>query len=310
MQPNLNFRVGSVTKLFVATAVLKLVDEGRIAPADSVDRWLPGILPYGAEITVRELLNHTSGVPNYPDSIWRALHRSPQERLRAWSPQELVGLVSDRPAIGAPGAAWSYSNVGYILLGLVVEAATGRPLASELSRLVFEPAGLQHSSLPVGSTTIPSPSARGYSPRLTDDLEVVDGPLVDFTEQDPSYAWAAGAAVSNLEDLTRFLRALLGGKLLPPELMAEMLATVSVPPESVPLPLYDRYGLGIVEVDTPAGSLFGGPGGIPGFFTMVLSTRDARRQMGVMVNIGERANAELVETFIRATRSLGERLLS
>ena len=91
---------------------------------------------------------------------------------------------------------------------------------------------------------------------------------------------------------------------------SELLTTVPVPPKSVPLPLYDRYGLGIVEVETPAGSLFGGPGGIPGFFTIVLGTQDARRQMGVMVNIGERANARLVETFLRVTRALGERLLS
>ena len=97
----------------------------------------------------------------------------------------------------------------------------------------------------------PGPSSRGYSPRLSDELEVVDGPLVDFTEQDPSYAWAAGAAVSNLEDLARFLRALLGGELLPPELIAELLTTVPVPTESVPLALYDRYGLGIVEIVRP-----------------------------------------------------------
>ena len=114
---------------------------------------------------------------------------------------------------------------------------------------------------------------------------MITGPLLDFTAQNPSWAWAAGALVSTLDDLGHFFRALLGGRLLPPRLLAEMLSTVTVPPGAVPLPLYDRYGLGLLEVETPAGRLAGNVGGIPGFLSIVLSTPDGRQQLGVMINV-------------------------
>jgi D-alanyl-D-alanine carboxypeptidase len=310
MQPHLRFRAGSVAKPFVAGLVLQLHAGGKLSLSDTVERWLPGILPYGAEITIRQLLNHTSGIPNYSTSLWRALYGASGARFRSWAPRELVALVADQPAAFAPGRVWSYSNAGYVLAGLIVEAATRSTLGAELSRRIFEPLGLRHTSFPLNATGIPGPSSRGYSPPLSAELDILDGPLLDFTDQNPSYAWAAGALVSNLEDLARFLRALLGGRLFPAELRADMLTTVPVPPESLPLPLYARYGLGVVEVDTPAGSLVGGPGGIPGFLNMVLSTRDGRRQLGVMINVGDRAPGPVVEAFMHALREFGTRLLA
>jgi D-alanyl-D-alanine carboxypeptidase len=115
--------------------------------------------------------------------------------------------------------------------------------------------------------------------------------------------------VSDLEDLTRFFRALLGGRLLPPGLLAEMLPTVTVPPGSIPLPLYDRYGLGLLETETPAGRLVGNAGGIPGFLSIVLSTHDGRRQLGIMINVLV-APVVVVEAFMQVVRDLGVRLLS
>jgi D-alanyl-D-alanine carboxypeptidase len=152
--------------------------------------------------------------------------------------------------------------------------------------------------------------SRGYSLPLSPQLEVVDGPLIDFTVQNPSYAWAAGGLISNLRDLERFFRGLLGGELLPSELLSEMLTTVPVRRASLPLPLFDRNGLGIIEADTPAGSLVGAAGGIPGFLTIVFSTPDGRRQLGVMINVGDRAPGPVVATFLRAFRVLGLRLRS
>ena len=97
---------------------------------------------------------------------------------------------------------------------------------------------------------------------------------------------------------------------MPPRLITELLTTVDVPPTSVPLPLLDRYILGIVEIDTPSGSLVGHPGGIPGFLSMTLSTRDGRRRLGVMTNVGDRAHEPVVDAFIRAFTELGTRLLT
>jgi D-alanyl-D-alanine carboxypeptidase len=310
MRPDLHFRVGSATKSFVAALVLKLLSQGAISLSDTVDRWLPGILSYADRVTVRQLLNHTAGVPQYTDIVWRELYASSQARFRAWSPRELVALVADRPLDFAPGTGWSYSNTGYILLGLIVEGATGETLDRELARAIFGELELSHTSFPIGALEIPSPASRGYSPPLGPELEVVGGPLEDFTDQDPSYAWAAGAAVSNLENLTRFFRTLLSGGFLPPRLVSQLLSTVGVPPASVPLPLLDRYGLGVAELDTPSGRLVGHAGGIPGFLSMTLSTTDGRRQLAVMVNVGDRAPAPLVDAFIGAFRELGTQLLS
>jgi D-alanyl-D-alanine carboxypeptidase len=285
MRPELHFRAGSLTKSLVATVVLQLVAEGRLSLQDSLQRWLPGILAYGDQVSIGQLLNHTSGVPQYTATIERALYGSGQGRFRDWSPRELVALVADRPPDFVPGSAWSYSNTGYILLGLVVETAGGGTLAQELQRRIVEPLGLRATYLPGDARELPVPMSRGYSLRVGPGGEALDGPLLDFTVQNPSWAWAAGALVSNLEDLVGFFRALLGGRLLPPGLLAEMRTTVAVPPGSIPLPFYDRYGLGLLEVETPAGRLVGQLGGIPGYLSMVLSTPDGRRQLGVMINL-------------------------
>jgi D-alanyl-D-alanine carboxypeptidase len=309
MRPELHFRAGSLTKSLVATVALQLVAEGRLSLQDSLQRWLPGILLYGEQVTIRQLLNHTSGVPHNWATIEQTLFRSSEGRFRGWTPAELVAVVADQPPDFPSGTAWSYSNTGYVLLGLVVEAASGSTLGQELHRRIFGPLGLQGTSFPGTSPDIPSPRSHGYSLPLGPQGEPLDGPLLDVTAQNPSWAWAAGALVSDLEDLTRFFRALLGGRLLPPELMAEMMPSVTVPPGSIPLPLYDRYGLGLLETETPAGRLVGMVGGIPGFLSIVLSTHDGRRQLGVMINLLV-APVAVIEAFIQVVRELGMQLLS
>jgi D-alanyl-D-alanine carboxypeptidase len=309
MRPELRFRAGSMTKSLVAAVVLRLAAEGRLSLADPLERWLPGTLPYGDRVSLRQLLNHTGGVPQRTATLVQELYASRPGRLRAWTPQALVAMVADeRPAFPA-GTAWSYSNTGYILLGLVVEAASQRTLEQELGRSILGPLGLRDTLLPDSAPEIPGPSARGYSLPLGPDGEALDGPLLDFTVQNPSWAGAAGALVSTLPDLTRFFRALLGGRLLPPPLLAEMTTMVAVPPGSIPLPLYDRYGLGLLEVETPAGSLLGNAGGIPGFLSIVLSTPDGHRQLGLMIN-ALLAPAPVNEALLQGSRALGGRLLS
>jgi len=303
MEARLRFRAGSLTKSLVATVVLQLVAEGRLSLADTLEHWLPKILPYGDQVTIRQLLGHTSGVPQDWATIERTLYGSRQGRFRSWSPQALVALVAGRPPSFPPGTAWSYCNTGYILLGLLVETAGGATLAQELQRRIVEPLGLRSTYLPSDAREIPGPMSRGYSLPVRPRGEVLDGPLLDFTVQNPSWAWAAGALVSDLEDLVGFFRALLGGRLLPPGLLAEMLSTIPVPPGSIPLPLYDRYGLGLLEMGTPAGRVVGQLGGIPGYLSMVLSTPDGRRQLGVMSNVLVAPDA-MYEAFMRTFREL------
>jgi D-alanyl-D-alanine carboxypeptidase len=163
MRPELHFRAGSLTKSLVATVVLQLVAEGRLSLQDSLQRWLPGILPYGEQVTIRQLLNHTSGVPQNWATIEQTLYRSSGGRFRVWTPRELVALVADQPPGFPPGTAWSYPNTGYLLLGLVVEAASGSTLGQELHRRIFGPLGLHGTSFPETSSGIPSPRSRGYS---------------------------------------------------------------------------------------------------------------------------------------------------
>ena len=248
-------------------------------------------------------------MPHNAGSVERTLYGSRQGRLRSWSPRELVALVADRPPDFPPGTAWAYSNTGYSLLGLVVEAVTGNPLAQELDRCILGPLGLAGTSLP---TDAPASRARRRAATACPAAragDALDGPLLDVTLQNPSHACAAGALVSDLQDLTGFFRALLSGRLLPPGLLAEMRTTAAVPPGSIPLPFYDRYGLGLLEVQTPAGRMVGNAGGIPGFLNIVLSTQDGRRQLGVMTNL-LLAPGPVYEAFTEAFQYLGAWLLS
>jgi D-alanyl-D-alanine carboxypeptidase len=277
MRPKLNYRVASVTKPFVATVVLQQVAEGRLSLSDTVERWLPGILPYGGQVSIRQLLNNTSGVPEYLLVPLLELYESKQGRFRSWTPRELVALVAGQSPLFPPGTTYSYSNTNYVLAGLIVEAATGRTLGQELKRHIIRPLGLRDTFFPVNRPDIPGRNARGYSLPLGDQGPVLDGPLLDFTVYNPSLAWAAGNLVSDLADLQRFFRALLDGRLLPPELLAEMTTTV-------PIGQGAGYGLGLLVLETPCGRLIGHDGGIPGFITIVLSTQDGRRQFGIMVN--------------------------
>src|SRR4051794_5696776 len=146
MRPEDRFRVGSQTKPLVATVVLQLVDEGRLSLSDTVEHWLPGILPYGDHITVRQLLNHTSGVPEYALVPKRDLYRG--IRFRSWTPRELVALVADKPQMFPAGSAWSYSNTNYVLAGLIVEAARGPNPRGRPAQRALPPPGLPRPHLP------------------------------------------------------------------------------------------------------------------------------------------------------------------
>jgi D-alanyl-D-alanine carboxypeptidase len=211
MRPSDRFRAGSLTKPFVATVVLQLVAEGKLSLSDTVERWLPGILPYGDQITVRQLLNHTSGVPDYTPAPLAGLYRG--DRFRSWRPGELVGLVAGQPPDFPPGSAWSYSNTGYVLLGMIIERVTGQRLGRELERRIFRPLRMRDTSFVTNFPWLAGRHADGYSLQYDDGYNPIEGTLFDITVFNPSFAWAAGAVLSNEADLAPFFGALLGGRL-------------------------------------------------------------------------------------------------
>jgi D-alanyl-D-alanine carboxypeptidase len=266
MRPADRFRVGSVTKTLVATVVLQLAAEGRLRLDDSVERWVPGLVPNGGAITLRHLLQHTSGLGEYVDDP--RVKRGP-----ARGPRALVRLaVSDPPAFEPPGARFSYSSTNYLVLQLVVEAATRSPLARELERRIFSPLGLQGSAF--APFRVAGPHARGY--RAPSHEGVVTGEPVPTTGEDAAWAWGAGAIVSNADELARFFSALLRGELLDADLLRDMQTVVPAG--------RNRYGLGLAAFPTPCGTAWGHTGNVGGYVTIAWNTRNASRQLVLMIN--------------------------
>ena len=265
MRPGDLFRVGSITKAFVATVVLQLVAEQKLALDDTVERWLPGLLQDGRRITLRQLLGHRSGLFDYggDDKFLAAAFGNPARR---WAPRELVAIASAHRPYFPPGAGWAYSNTNYVVVGLIVEAATHRPLAGELARRIFVPLGLRATRFD-DAYRMAGPHAHGYF--LAPLLDVSDGRL--------SYVWAAGALVSNADDLARFFRALLGGRLVRADLLKAMETPVGRTSEFA-------YGLGLEKMPGPCGVLWGHTGGSPGYVADALNSKDGRRQVVVLVN--------------------------
>lgn len=286
------FRVGSVTKTFVATVVLQLVAERRLSLDDSVERWLPGLVPKGQTISVRQLLGMTSGLFDYLNDGDKTLERQwlAGDLTHPWKPRELVRIATKHPPHFAPGADWSYCNTCYVLLGLIVEKATGHPLASELRRRIFVPAGLRATTFD-SDPTISGPHAHGYE-------LLGKPPLVDVSVFSPTIGWAAGAIVSTADDLARFYRTLLGGRLLRADLLRKMETTRRISKDF-------GYGMGLMNLTLPCGLAWGHNGGIPGYRTWVLSRKDGRRQVVVLANLGEdslgqKGEQAMLETLAKA----------
>ncbi|MFI0985055.1 serine hydrolase domain-containing protein [Streptomyces exfoliatus] len=256
-------RIGSNTKTFTAVVVLQLVGEGKVDLDADVDTYLPGLVRGdgidGRHITVRQLLQHTSGLPEY------GTHISDDEMAhRYFEPRDLVDIALRHKAEFAPGKKWSYSNTNYILAGLIAQKVTGRPLAEEIDRRIVRPLGLRHTYFPApGDKTIREPHPRGYH-RLT-----ADEPLRDFTEIDPSAGGAAGQMISTNSDVNRFFTALLDGELLPAAQLAQMRTTVPVGNTGA------GYGLGLMSRPLTCGGVYWGHGGdIVGYETRGGATDD------------------------------------
>ncbi|WP_412080238.1 serine hydrolase domain-containing protein [Streptomyces sp. SJL17-1] len=265
-------RIGSNTKTFTAVVVLQLVGEGRIDLDADVDTYLPGLVRGegidGRQITVRQLLQHTSGIPEYGKDI-----SDDELPYRYFEPRDLVDIALKHKAEFAPGEKWSYSNTNYVLAGLIIQKVTHRPLAEEIDRRIIKKIGLRHTYFPtVGDKTIREPHPRGYHRTKAGE------PLRDFTEIDPSVAWAAGQMISTNSDLNRFFDKLLGGDSLLSEAQRAQMRT-TVPVEGTPF----RYGLGLMSRPLSCGGVYWGHGGdIAGYETRGGVT-DAGRAANVTV---------------------------
>ncbi|KAA2261975.1 beta-lactamase family protein [Solihabitans fulvus] len=270
--PNGRFRVGSVTKTFVSTVLLQLVGEHRLGLDDSIERWLPGLLPNGQGITVRQILGHTSGIYNFTDDAWTA--EWVKNLFRHYEPRDLIAYAVSHPPLFPPGTGWSYSNTNYLVAGLLAERVTGHPLRQELQARLFGPLRLAHTSYPGDFPLILGPNNRGY------EQLAPTGPAADVTELNPSPAGSAGAIVSDTEDLSRFYAALLDGHLLPPDQLAQMETMRDTGNAGIP-----RYGLGLASPNLRCGlRAFGHDGGIPGYSTVTLRSADGARQIVISIS--------------------------
>ncbi|MFF6874901.1 serine hydrolase domain-containing protein [Streptomyces sp. NPDC012474] len=278
--PGMRQRVGSISKTFTAVGVMQQVERGRIRLDAPVGDYLPELIPgeRGREITVRMLLNHTSGIGDFVAGAFPSLTRnSPasleEERFRSIRPAELVRMGLEAPATGGPGSVpGSYSNTNYVIAGLLLEKVTGQKADAYLTRHVIDRAGLRHTYLPR------TPYIKGPHPRMYESWFGLLDPPRDFSVYDMSWASTAGSVVSTTDDLNRFYRALLGGKLVGRTSLDQMTRTVPVSGMD--------YGLGIYALDLRGcGRFWGHDGAVFGAGTIALSSRDGKRQLALAQNL-------------------------
>ena len=246
------FRIASVTKMMTATALLVLADRGRCRLEDPTGQYLPGEVvdrfrdhtgrAYAPAVTLRQLLDHTSGLPNFfaqPSILEAVQHGGGRRRF---TPADLVELaVAGEPSTSPPGTARAYTDTGFLLAGLIIEALTGRPLQEAYRELVLDPAGmadtwLESSDEPPRRRQIAAHDFEGH----------------DITDMDPTVDWAGGGLVSTAADLAAFLRALTRGQLVSADAWREMTRW-----QPGPEGFYDDYGLGLGRYRFPGGQVIG-----------------------------------------------------
>ena len=263
-------RIASNTKMYTATVVLQLVGEGKIDLDAPVETYLPNLVRGdgidGRDITVRQILQHTSGLADYDDVLAQDYFKV---QHTYFEPRQLLDVGLAKKALFAPGTSWSYSNTNYILAGLIVQKVAGRPIGEEITKRIIDRIGLRHTYWPaLGEQTIRERHPAGYWP-------AADGSWVNVTENDPSMAWAAGQLVGTPSDLNRFLAALLDGELLEPEQLQQMQTTVEAP--EFDLTGDSRYGLGLGTFKLSCGGFAWTHGGSsPGYLTSNAATSDGR----------------------------------
>ncbi|MFD9728604.1 serine hydrolase domain-containing protein [Streptomyces sp. NPDC059072] len=265
METDFNFRIGSETKTFTVTALLELVDQGKLALDDPIGKYIEGV-PNGSRITLRQLAGMRSGLYNYSEdpTFNKELTTSPKKYI---PPRQLLAYSFKHPVQFEPGAQFDYSNTNLILLGLVVEKVGKKPLSEFIRQEVLEPAGLRRTLFPVDAG-FPDPHPQGYTEQSA------SGKVVNATDWNPSWAWAAGAMISDLLDLRSWARTVATGSLLTPATQAERLKTT---PMDIP---GAGYGLGIFNVQ----GWIGHNGSLPGYESLTIYLPDYQATLVVLLN--------------------------
>jgi D-alanyl-D-alanine carboxypeptidase len=253
MRTDFYSRIGSVTKTFTITGILQLADQGKLGLDDPIAKYINGV-PQGDKITLRQLARMQSGLFNYSAStaFQTALVADPR---RPFTPQQLLGYAFAEPNVFPPGEGFLYCNTNTVLLGLVVEKLGGQPLHDYIRDHILTPLGMSHTNFPTDNA-FPEPHAQGYTDTTADGSETT------ATDWDPSWGWAAGAMISNLDDMHTWAPALATGRLLTPEMQKQRLQTVGAPG----MPVQDGYGLGIFNL----GGWIGHNGSLPGYQTVAV----------------------------------------
>ncbi|MCC2357590.1 serine hydrolase domain-containing protein [Bacillus paranthracis] len=288
MKADFHFRIGSVTKTFIATVLLQLCGENRLNLDDSIEKWLPGVIQGngydGNQITIRQILNHTSGIAEYMNSKDFDI----MDTKKSYTAEEFVKMGISLPPDFAPGKGWSYSNTGYVLLGILIEKVTGNSYAEEVENRIIEPLDLSNTFLPGNSSVIPGTKhARGYI-QLDGASELKDVTYINPGSSD-------GDMISNADDLNKFFSYLLSGKLLKEQQLKHMLTTVPTDREGA------GYGLGIVEFKLPNGvSVWGHRGSVLGFSTFVGGTLGGKHTLAVNLNSFNFSNPDPFKSILLA----------
>ncbi|MGP4113973.1 serine hydrolase domain-containing protein [Streptomyces sp. 4N509B] len=283
MAPDMHHRIGSISKTFTAVAVLQLVGEERIDLDAPVAAYLPELVAEGMDpaVTVRMLLNHTSGINEYLAAAFPSLTEDStaslrENRFREAEPEELARMGLAAPAVDAPGERFFYSNTNYVIAGLLLERVTGTDAGRYLAEHVVERAGLEDTYLPE-TEFLEGPHARMYDAWYG----LIDPPR-DYAVYNASWGWISYGLVSTMEDLNRFFAALFDGRLLEPAELEQMLQTVPV--EGAP-PELAGYGLGISPWEFSCGTFWGHSGTTLGAFSVAYTSPDGERQAAVGINL-------------------------
>jgi len=270
-RPDDHMRIASVAKAFSGAVALRLVQEGRLSLDETIGARLPGLPAAWASVTLRQLLNHTSGLPDYTRSEGFAQQVADDPRGYV-PPARIVDWVRAQPLAFAPGTRYAYSNTDNIVVALMAEAATGRSYGALLRDLVLRPAGLRATTLPTRRIALPRPFLHGY--------EVAPGarPQDVTTLLSPSGAWASGGIVSTPRELGVFVRRLLGGGFFG---AAQARAQRRFVPgaSSPPGPGANAAGLGLFRYRTRCGVVYGHTGSFPGYTQWIAATADGRRSV-------------------------------
>ncbi|TDB80491.1 class A beta-lactamase-related serine hydrolase [Actinomadura sp. KC216] len=282
--PHMQQRAGSITKTFVATAILQQVEKGRVGLDVPVAQYLPEVFPGrpGKQVTVRMLLNHTSGIGDYVVLAFPSLTEgSPKsldaDRLRKLSPEQLIKWGMQAPRTGEPGERWSYSNTNYVIAGRLLEKVTGTKAEKYIAQHVISKAGLKHTYFPSG------PHIDGPHSRMYESLYQQVKPPRDYSTFNMSWAWTAGALISTTDDLNRFYSKLLTGGLIGKAALAEMQRTV--PAKDADGNVLMNYGLGLYSTEMPCGTFWGHDGVVFGAGTQSLSSAGGARQITFALNL-------------------------